>query len=217
MLSVGTKILRTNFTNFTAQPSARLLWTPNDNHVFWAAFTRAIRTPSRAEHDFYLSSYLGNGQGGVPLFARFNANPDFAPEQLNGYEAGYRTLVSKNLFIDFAGFWNHYHDLFSQNLLSFGAPEATLPFPEPAPPPAHTIITAQFRNDLYGFTTGGEVAPEWRPTESWRLRASYSFLNMNLSRVPGFPLGEHLLRSLDRVRGTRRTPGLLLIFPGNSN
>jgi iron complex outermembrane receptor protein len=189
ILTLGTKVLRTNFSNFQAEPSVRLQWTPSESHTFWASFTRAIRTPSRAEHDFYLSSFLGTGPGGVPLFARFNANPLFAPEQLNGYEAGYRMLMRHNFFIDFAGFWNHYHDLFSQDLTSGPAPESTLPFPEPTQPPAHTIITAQFRNDLFGFTTGGEVAPEWRPTNFWRLRASYSFLNMNLSTAPGPALG----------------------------
>jgi iron complex outermembrane receptor protein len=189
LLTLGTKVLGTNYTAFETEPSIRLLWTPSEKHTFWAAFTHSIRTPSRVEHDFYLSSYLGSGPGGVPLFARFDANPDFAPEQLNGYELGYRTLIKKNFFIDFAGFWNHYHDLFSQDLAAPPFTESTLPFPESAPPPVHTIITAQFRNDLFGFTTGGEIAPEWRPTSFWRLRASYSFLNMNLSKAPGTALG----------------------------
>jgi iron complex outermembrane receptor protein len=126
----------------------------------------------------------------VPLFARFDANPDFAPEKLNGYEAGYRTLIGKHFFVDFAAFWNHYHDLFSQDLATPPISTATtLPFPEATPTPLYTLISAQFRNDLFGFTTGGEVAPEWRPTSFWRLRGSYSYLNMNLSKVPGTALG----------------------------
>lgn len=188
VVSLGVKLLRTNFLSFTAQPSGRILWTPNKTHTFWAAFTHAIRAPSRVEHDFYLSSFLGTAPNGLLQFARFNANPDFAPEQLNGYEVGYRTLPAKNFFIDIAGFWNHYHDLFSQNLLSFGF-EDSLPFPDPSPPPPHAIITAQFQNNLYGFTTGGEIAPEWRPTETWRLRGAYSYLNMNLSTAPRLALG----------------------------
>jgi iron complex outermembrane receptor protein len=184
VLSLGSKLLRTNFDSFEAEPSVRLLWTPTERQTFWAAFTRAIRTPSRAEHDFYLSSFLGPG-----LFARFNANPQFAPEQLNGYETGFRSLITKNVFVDLVGYWNHYHDLFSQDLAAPAAPETNLPFPEPVPPPPHTIITAQFRNDLRGFTTGSEIAPEWRPTSNWRLRASYSLLNMNLKKAPGTALG----------------------------
>jgi iron complex outermembrane receptor protein len=156
----------------------------------WLSFTHAVRTPSRAEEAFYLSSYLGTGPGGLPFFARFNANPDFAPEKLNGYEAGYRTLLGKHFFVDLAAFWNHYHDLFSQDLAGPLTTATSLPFPATAPAGPYALITAQFRNDLYGFTTGGEVAPEWRPTTFWRLRASYSYLNMNLSKIPGTALGE---------------------------
>jgi iron complex outermembrane receptor protein len=177
-------------------------------HTFWASFTRAIRTPSRAERDFYLSSFLGPAGGGLLLYARFNANANFVPEQLNGYEAGYRTLIGKNLFLDFAGFWNHYHDLFSQDLLTGPGLETGLPFPEPVPTPTHVIITAQFGNSLYGFTTGGEIAPEWRPAPFWRLRGSYSFLNMNLSRSPGTALGgspESVVGSSPRHQATAQS------------
>lgn len=188
VLTAGVKLLKTNFSGAELQPSARLLWTPTQKHTFWASFTHAVRTPSRAEHDFYLSSYLGQAAG-LPFFARFNANPDFAPEQLNGYEFGYRTLLGKNFYIDFAAFWNRYHDLFSQDLAGPVAPTSGLPFPAAVQPGAYLLLPAQFRNDLYGSTTGGEIGPEWRPTGYWRLRASYSYLNMNLSKAPGSALG----------------------------
>ena len=89
-LTLGTKLLRTNFASFELEPSVRLAWTPDKKHSVWAAFTHTVRTPSRAEHDFYLSGYLGNTSDGTPIFARFNANTQFAPEQLNGSEMGYR-------------------------------------------------------------------------------------------------------------------------------
>ena len=159
-------------------------------HTFWASFTRAIRTPSRAEHDFYLSSYLGPGAGGVPLFARFNANPDFAPEQLNGYEVGYRSSVRGRISSSISRASGITTTICSARTWRVRRPrKAPCRFPSRVPPPAHTIITAQFRNDLYGFTTGGEIAPEWRPTSFWRLRGSYSFLNMNLSKAAGTALG----------------------------
>ena len=189
LVTAGSKVLRTNFTGFDFEPSVRLMWTPSEKHAAWAAFTHAVRTPSRAEHDFYLSSYLGPGAGGLPFFARFNANPDFATEQLNGYELGYRTLIFKSFFIDFAVYRNHYHDLFSQDLAGPLTIQSTLPFPEPVPPPVHVLLPAQFRNDLYGLTSGAEIAPEWRPASFWRLRGSYSYLNMNLSKAPGAALG----------------------------
>jgi len=190
LLTAGSKVLRTNYTGFNFEPSVRLMWTPNDKQTFWAAYTHALRTPSDAEEDFNLSSFIGTAPNGVQEFARFSPNPQFALEQLNGYEIGYRQLIGKNFYIDVATFFNHYHDLFSQDLAGPIFLESTLPFPVPVEPPVHILLPAQFRNDLYGFTTGGEIAPEWRPKDFLRLRASYSYLNMNLSKAPGTALGE---------------------------
>jgi iron complex outermembrane recepter protein len=177
-LTLGTKALRTNFTGLQFEPSARLLWTPTGRQTFWTAYTRAVRTPSRAERDFYLSGYITTTADGSPFFARFNANRNFQSEQLNGYELGYRRLVRRNLYIDVASFYNHYDDLFSQEITGG-------PFVETTPAPTHVLLPAQFGNGLFGTTTGIEVAPEWRPTEAWRLRASYSYLNMRLDKVAG--------------------------------
>ena len=79
MLTAGTKILRTNYTGVEFEPSARLLWTPTNRRTFWASFTHALRTPSDAERDFYLSSLIGAAPDGTPLFARFNANRPVFP------------------------------------------------------------------------------------------------------------------------------------------
>jgi iron complex outermembrane recepter protein len=178
-LTLGTKFLRTNFTRgIEPEPSARLLWTPNGKETVWAAFTHALRTPSDGEDNFALSSYLSTTSNGTPFFARFNPNPAFAPEQLNGYELGYRRLLGKDLYIDLTGFYNHYHDLFSEDI--------TGPvFFENSPAPPHVLLPAQFQNDLFGYTKGVEVAPEWRPVAFWRLRGSYSFLHMNLGSIAG--------------------------------
>lgn len=184
LLTAGSKVLRTNYTGFDAQPSVRLLWTPTESQAFWVAFTHAVRTPSDAEEDFYLSSLIGAAPGGIPIFARFNANPNFAPEQLNGYEFGYRRMIGKKLYVDFASFYNRYHNLFSEDLAGTLFVETGLPFPTTVPASAHVLLPAQFRNSLYGDTAGGEIAPEWRPVSFWRLRGSYSYLHMDLHKVP---------------------------------
>ncbi len=176
-LTLGTKFLRTNFTGISLEPSARLMWTPSDRQTFWTAFTHALRTPSDSEENFDLLGFVGYGPNGVPFFARFNANPNFAPEQLNGYEAGYRRIFSHNIYVDLTGFYNHYHDLFSEDL-------AGAVYLEDTPLPPHLLLPAQFRNGLLGYTKGVEIAPEWRATTFLRLRGSYSFLHMNLGRAP---------------------------------
>jgi iron complex outermembrane receptor protein len=86
-------------------------------------------------------------------------------------------LIAKNLYVDIASFFNHYHDLFSEDIT--GAP-----FVENTPAPTHLLLPAEFSNGLLGQTKGIEVAPEWRPTSFWRLRGSYSYLHMNLRKGP---------------------------------
>jgi len=176
-LTLGTKLLKTNYTGLQLQPTVRLLWTPSTGQSVWAAFTHAVRTPSAAERAFYLSGFIGFGPGGIPFFARFNANPDFGSEQLNGYELGYRRLLASRFYFDLTGFYNHYHDLFSEDII--GAP-----FLETTPAPAHFLLPADFGNGLLGTTKGVEIAPEWDPASFWRLRASYSYLQMNLRKAP---------------------------------
>ena len=174
-LEVGTKLLNTNYTGTQWQPSIRLLYTPKNTQTFWAAFTHAVRTPSDAERAFFLSGFTGSFVNGLPFFARFNANPKFRSEELNGFEFGYRQLLRSNVYLDIAAFHNHYADLFSEDI-------AGAPYLETNPGPPHYLLPAEFGNGLVGTTKGVEVAPEWKPMPSWRLRASYSFLQMRLMK-----------------------------------
>jgi iron complex outermembrane recepter protein len=177
-LEVGTKLLHTNFTGLEPEPSGRLLWTPTATQTVWFAVTRAVRTPSDGDRNFFLTGFIGITPSGMPFFARFNGNQDFKSENLNGYETGYRRLVGKNFYVDLAGFFNNYHDLFSEDII--GAP-----FVENTPAPTHLLLPAQFGNGLLGSTTGGEVAPDWKITNFWRLSGSYSFLHMSLRKGAG--------------------------------
>jgi len=174
-LTAGTKVLKTNYTGVLAEPSVRLLYASSETQTVWAAYTHAVRTPADAERDFNLSSYLGTAPDGLPLFARFSANPNFRAEQLNGYELGYRTLAGSKVYVDIASFYNHYGDLFSEDLLGPAVVETN-------PAPTHVLIPAQFGNGLVASTTGGEVAPEWRPAPWWRVGGSYSFLEMHVKK-----------------------------------
>jgi iron complex outermembrane receptor protein len=174
-LEVGTKLVHTNYTGAELEPSGRLLWRRTETESYWLAVTHAVRTPSDGERDFFLSGFIGTSPSGLPFFARFNANRDFESEKLNGYELGFRRLLGRNVYLDVAGFYNQYYDVFSEELT--GAP-----FVENNPAPTHILLPAEFRNGLVGSTAGGEIAPEWKPTRFWRLRGSYSFLQMVLKK-----------------------------------
>ncbi len=177
-LFAGTKFLKTNYSGLLFEPSVRLLYTPTSTQTLWAAFTQAVRTPADVERDFFLSSFIGPAPDGLPFFARFNANRNFRSERLNGYELGYRRLLTSKFYVDIAAFYNQYRDLFSEDLTG-------PPFVETIPAPTHLLLPAEFGNGVMATTEGGEVAPEWRPTNFFRLRGSYSFLEMHVKNSPG--------------------------------
>ncbi len=170
-LTIGSKFLHNSYSGFEAEPSARVLWTPNQRHSVWAAVTRAVRTPSRVEEDLQLTVIAAPD----PLtFYRVVGDRGFSSENLVGYGLGYRSLVKPKLYVDIASFYNNYNHLLS---LEPGAP-----FSEASPAPSHTVVPLFFRNGLLGNTSGFEIAPDWTPTSWWRLRGSYSYLYMDLKK-----------------------------------
>ncbi|MCP5005924.1 MAG: TonB-dependent receptor plug domain-containing protein, partial [Planctomycetes bacterium] len=54
-LTVGSKLSYNVFTGLEVQPNARLLWKPCERHSTWLSFSRAVRTPSRAENDIRIN------------------------------------------------------------------------------------------------------------------------------------------------------------------
>jgi iron complex outermembrane recepter protein len=173
-LTIGSKFLHNGYSGFEFEPAARLLWTPNPRQTVWGAVTRAVRTPSRIEEDLQITALLTPN----PLtFFRVTGDRSFSSEHLIGYEAGYRNLVKSKFYLDIAAFYNSYDHLLSV--------EPGAPFSEASPSPPHVIVPLLFRNGLLGNTAGFEVAPDWTPTGRWRLRGSYSYLHIDLSKRAG--------------------------------
>jgi iron complex outermembrane receptor protein len=168
-LTVGSKLEHNNYTGFEFQPSVRGLWTITPRQTFWAAVTRAVRTPSRIEEDFHLTDF---GIANPLIYVAVDGNQHLSSERLIGYEAGYRTLVTPKFYLDVAAFHNDYNDL-----ISLGAPGVTL---DPTPTPLHLTIRFPFVNGLRGTTDGFEISPDWEPARWWQIKATYSYLNLNL-------------------------------------
>lgn len=171
-LTLGSKLLHNNYNGLDLEPSIRLAWTPTARQTLWAAANHAVRTPSRIEEDFNLSGYLGVTNG-FNIFGRFEPNKAFASEQSNGLEFGYRQLITPKIHVDISTFYNHYHDLFSQEL------NGTFQL-ETSPGTPHVLLPVQFRNGVLGATTGGEVSADWRPLGWWRVQGSYDYLHIDL-------------------------------------
>jgi iron complex outermembrane receptor protein len=169
-LTVGSKFEHNDYSGFESQPSGRLLYTPAAGHVVWASISRAVRTPSRVDRDVAASTAPNPA---LPLFSRLLGNKDFQSEKVIAYELGYRVQPTDRVFVDLAGFYNRYDDLFSV--------ETGTPFFEPV----RFVFPFQFDNKMKAQVHGIEIAADWRWLDSWRWRFSYSHLRMNLENKPG--------------------------------
>jgi iron complex outermembrane receptor protein len=174
-LTLGAKFEHNHYTDFEIQPSGRLLWTPHPRHSAWASISRAVRTPSRADVDLRLVN--GVIPPGVPPLSlpapgvvSLVGHPAKLSEVLLAYEAGYRVQLHERVTLDAALFYNDY-----ERLTTF----------EPAGQDLNTLpssigLPQKFASLMDGETYGGEVAANLQLTEWWRLRASYSYLQVQL-------------------------------------
>jgi iron complex outermembrane receptor protein len=176
-VTTGIKLEHNSYTGFEYQPNGRLLFTPGSHSTVWLGVSRAVRIPDRVDDDLDDFQYFTSIP--VVVFAQIVGNQNLRAERLTAYELGYRTLVGKKLFFDFAGFHNAYHDLIAQSAV------ALVPTPAPVPP-TYYLFQAHYLNGIHGNTDGGEIGPEWRPTSWWQLRASYSYLHVHLGDQAGF-------------------------------
>jgi iron complex outermembrane recepter protein len=170
-LIVGSKFEHNDFTGFEMQPSVRLAWTPNEKHTLWAAVSRSVRTPTRIEHDGQVTSMA------FPrILATLVGSRDFHSEDLLAWELGYRVQPVKQLAIDLALFYNEYDDLRTVELAR--------PNIDFLPLPIVLSLPANARNNMKGETYGAELVLDWTPRSWWRMRAAYTFLEMDLSLRP---------------------------------
>ncbi len=158
--TIGTKVEKNDYTGWEYQPSARAFWRINPKHSAWASVSRAVRTPSRVDRDFYIS--VSTGAASV---LTISGDKTVESEDLTAYEAGYRGQPSEKLFFDIAAFYNRYDDLVSY---------------ETGTTVAGGIVTVAqvFDNQASAATYGVETAMDWQVKENWKLRASHTYLKM---------------------------------------
>jgi iron complex outermembrane receptor protein len=175
-LTIGSKFEHNDYTAFEFQPSVRARWSLSDRNSAWAAISRAVRTPSRMEHDgtiewFSYPPLSASNPLALPIFLILHGNEDYVSEKLMAYEAGFRSHVRGNLMFDLAAYVNVYEDL---RITERGIPAMA------GDPPTHFVIPLWFSNDLKGVTSGAEIAADWQTYEWLRLRGGYSYLNIDL-------------------------------------
>ncbi len=170
-LTVGTKLEHNDYSGFEVQPNARFLWTVHKRHSIWGAISRAVRTPSRGDHDFHNNITTFFGRGGALSALRVVGDDDFESEELTAYELGYRLQPYQWFSLDIAGFYNQYDDLRTI--------EADAPFLEPGVPPLQ-VMPLRIDNKMDGETYGIEILANLQPMDQWKLAAGYTWLRMQL-------------------------------------
>jgi iron complex outermembrane receptor protein len=157
--TLGTKLEHNDYTGFEFEPDARLSWTLSSSQAVWAAVSRAVRTPSRIDHD------LSEGTPPYPVLVK--GSPNFQSEALIAYELGYRAQLSSKLSTSVSSFYNQYNDVRSTSFTP------------------GTILPLSFANNLEGDTYGLEFTGNYEVSDSWSLHAGYTLLKDHLRVKPG--------------------------------
>ena len=163
-VNLGAKFEHNSYTGFELQPTARLLWTPSLTSSVWAAVSRAVRTPSRIDSDLRLVAQVVD----APPVTRIEAlgSDTLEAEVLIAYEAGYRVVPDERLSLDVSAFYHDYNRL-----------RSLAPGP-PAPDGSVVVVPFIVGNQAHARSYGGTASATVRASPHWRLRASYTYLNM---------------------------------------
>ena len=172
-LILGTKYENNDYSGSEIMPNVRLLWTPDDRNTVWASVARAVKTPTRAQHDINELFLSRISTVPLPTFLVAKGDRDTRSEDLTAYEIGYRFNPFEDVSIDIAAFYNDYDDL----LTAEAGPVDLSNFP------TYLSIPAVFDNKMKGDTYGVEVSAQWQALDWWQLHATYTYLDMQLHGI----------------------------------
>jgi len=166
--TLGSKLEHNDYTGWEVEPSARLQWNATPKQMFWAAVSRAVRTPSRIDEDLREPTGLPTPFPSSIL----DGSTDFVSETLIAYEAGYRAQLGTKTTTSLSLFYNDYNNIRSTTSTT------------PAAPPSFGFPLV-FQNNLEGQTYGLEFTANYQLFDWWRLHAGYDLLKEYLRIKPG--------------------------------
>jgi iron complex outermembrane receptor protein len=159
-LIAGTKLGYYSWSGFEYQPSGRFVARPADGHVVWGAISRAVRTPSEADRDLDMTL---PSPVPFPPTTRILGDRGTRSEELLAFELGYRFFALEKVNAEISLFWNEYESRTTFQALPLGPP-----------------FTVGFGNDSKSTNRGVELEVNVQPLPWWRLKASYSYLHIDL-------------------------------------
>ena len=165
------------------------MWTPDKNNTFWAAVSRAVRTPNVTEEKGFVNRIV------VPfaptpnpctvgcIFIRETNDGRTEAEELLAFEAGYRHKIpSRNLSFDITGYYFDYDNLITS--INLGDPVF-----DPSFLPDNVLIQDTLNaNVLEGEVYGVELSAEWKPFRNWRLSGSYGYMMADIKNKLSVPI-----------------------------
>jgi iron complex outermembrane receptor protein len=149
-LTAGLRLENNNYTGVEYLPTLRLAYRPAPTYTLWASASRAVRTPSRIDRDFY-SPTDPPVVNGAQRFA-ITGGPQFVSEVAKVVELGYRVDPSPQTSLSTTAFYGQY-----DRLRTF------------QPNPTGPGLT--FANGAEGTTRGIESWATWHPVTPLRLSA----------------------------------------------
>jgi iron complex outermembrane receptor protein len=156
-LTLGARIERNDYTGNEFLPTARLAWKVAPNHLLWTAASRAVRAPSRLDHDTYVP--------GAPPYL-LDGGSTVRSEIAKVFELGYRGQVTSRISYSITGYHTIYDHLRTQEISA-----------------SQTFLT--FENGMEGKADGIETWGTYQATSNWRLSAGFAALRERLHLKPG--------------------------------
>lgn len=160
-LILGMRLEHNDYTGLEYLPNARLAWGPTDRQMVWTSVTRAVRTPSRIDREFFAPAnppfLVAGGRG-------------FDSEIAHTYELGYRTSLASNATVSITGFYSEYDRL------------RTLEQETPISP-------FTFQNNGEGRTHGIEMWASWNPLRKLKFTGGMVFQQVDIDSPPDLLLG----------------------------
>jgi iron complex outermembrane receptor protein len=154
----GLKLEDDPYSGISPMPSLRATWRATDTRMFWAAASRAIRSPTPFDTD------VVEKFGGLDYL---NGNPDFLPEKLTAYEVGYREEFSSGATLSISAFDSDYDDLKSIEVS-----------------PVSGFLPLQWGNGIRGNVYGIEAWASYQAADWWRLSAGANIQTESLRFKP---------------------------------
>ena len=162
--TLGAKVSDNTFSGVEVQPTARILWLPDDRHSVWASVSRAVRVPTITDMDGILT-LNPISTSPFPVFPR-QVPGSIGGQDVVSYEIGIRGQPTDELSWDLATFISRYDNLGDGPIISM-----------PTPPGDPFIVQARGKGGS-AESYGAELSTTLQATSWMKLMGNYTFIEI---------------------------------------